>query len=44
MEFRTLNANEIDCRIATINQKGLTLLLYKDARVTKTSLMKQLDA
>lgn len=33
MEFRTLNANEIDCRIATINEKGLSLLLYKDARV-----------
>jgi len=33
MEFRTLKANEIDCRINTINEKGLTLLLYKDARV-----------
>ena len=32
MEFRTLNANEIDCRVNTINEKGLTLLLYKDAR------------
>ena len=38
MEFRTLNANEIDCRIATINQKGLTLLLYKDARVDQNIL------
>lgn len=33
MEFRPLTANEIDCRVATINEKGLTLLLYKDARV-----------
>lgn len=32
MEFRQLYANEIDCRINTINEKGLTLLLYKDAR------------
>lgn len=38
MEFRTLNANEIDCRIATINQKGLSLLLYKDARVDQNIL------
>ena len=33
MNFRTLKADEIDCRINTINEKGLTLLLYKDARV-----------
>ena len=38
MEFRTLNANEIDCRIATINQNGLSLLLYKDARVDQNIL------
>ena len=33
-EIRTLKANEIECRIGTINKdgKGLTLLLYKDAR------------
>ena len=31
--FRDLRANEIDCRISQINEKGLTLLLYKDARV-----------
>lgn len=36
--FRTLNADEIDCRIATINQNGLTLLLYKDARVDQNIL------
>lgn len=33
MEFRALKANEIECRISTINAKGLSLLLYKDARV-----------
>ncbi len=38
MEFRTLRADEIDCRIATINQKGLSLLLYKDARVDQNIL------
>ena len=32
MEFRKLRADEIDCRVNTINEKGLTLLLYKDAR------------
>lgn len=31
--IRTLKANEIECRIGTINEKGCTLLLYKDARV-----------
>ena len=38
MEFRTLKENEIDCRIATINEKGLSLLLYKDARVDQNIL------
>ena len=33
MEFRKLHADEIDCRVSTINEKGLSLLLYKDARV-----------
>ena len=32
LEFRKLRADEIDCRVNTINEKGLTLLLYKDAR------------
>lgn len=32
MKFRTLEASEIDLRVATINDKGLSLLLYKDAR------------
>lgn len=30
--FRLLRADEIDCRIGTIKENGLTLLLYKDAR------------
>lgn len=32
MNFRNLKADEIDCRIATISEKGLSLILYKDAR------------
>ena len=32
LTFRSLRADEIDCRVATINDKGITLLLYKDAR------------
>lgn len=31
-KFRDLRADEIECRVSTINEKGLTLLLYKDAR------------
>lgn len=31
--FRDLRSDEIDVRIATLNEKGATLLLYKDARV-----------
>ena len=38
MKFRLLKANEIDCRIATVRSKGLTLLLYKDARVDQNVL------
>ncbi len=36
--FRDLKANEIDCRIAQITDKGLSLLLYKDARVDQDIL------
>lgn len=36
--FRLLRADEIDCRISTINEKGLSLLLFKDARVDQTIL------
>ena len=32
MEFRDLRADEIDCRVATVTEKGCSLLLYKDAR------------
>lgn len=31
--FRTLNADEIECRIGRITENGLMLLLYKNARV-----------
>lgn len=31
-KFRTLRADEIDCRISTVKSNGLSLLLYKDAR------------
>ena len=31
-EFRKLRADEIECRIGQIKEKGLNLLLYKDAR------------
>lgn len=32
IEFRKLEANEIECRIGMIKEGGLSLLLYKDAR------------
>jgi len=32
MKFRELIATEIECRVATVNEKGCSLLLYKDAR------------
>lgn len=32
LEFRKLEASEIDIRVAQINEKGCQLLLYKDAR------------
>lgn len=32
-EFRTLHANEIEARVGTCSDKGVSLLLYKDARV-----------
>lgn len=38
MKFRRLKANEIDARVATINSKGCSLLLYKDARVDQNIL------
>ena len=35
---RLLRADEIECRVATIQEKGLSLLLYKDARVDQRIL------
>lgn len=32
MKFRRLEAQEIECRVQTVKEKGLQLLLYKDAR------------
>lgn len=32
MEFRDLRADEIDCRVSIVKEKGVSLLLYKDAR------------
>ena len=37
-QIRLLRADEIECRIAMINEKGLSLLLYKDARVDQKIL------
>ena len=37
-KFRLLRADEIDCRIAQIREDGLSLLLYKDARVDQNIL------
>ena len=33
LNFRMLNADEIDCRVGTVTEKGVSLLMYKDARV-----------
>ena len=38
MEIRPLNADEIECRISTIQENGLSLLLFKDARVDQKIL------
>ena len=32
-QIRLLKAEEIECRVGMISEKGLSLLLYKDARV-----------
>lgn len=32
LAFRNLKADEIECRVATVNEKGCSLLLYKDSR------------
>lgn len=33
MEFRTLTEKDIDVRVAMVKENGISLLLYKDARV-----------
>ncbi len=35
---RRLRADEIECRVAMVNEKGLSLLLFKDARVDQKIL------
>ena len=36
--MRKLNADEIECRVAQISEKGYSLLLYKTARVDRAIL------
>ena len=38
MIFRTLRADEIECRIGSVTANGFTLLLYKDARTDRRIL------
>lgn len=33
LNFRTLHADEIECRVGTNNDRGVSILLYKNARV-----------
>ena len=33
LNFRELNASEIECRVAMVKENGVSVLLYKDARV-----------
>lgn len=37
-KIRLLRADEIECRVSAINEKGLSLILYKDARVDQKIL------
>ena len=37
-KFRTLRADELDCRVGTCNDKSFSLLLYKDARCDQNVL------
>lgn len=37
-KIRLLRAEEIECRIAVINEQGISILLYKDARVDQRIL------
>lgn len=38
ISIRLLRAEEIECRVGVINERGLSLLLYKDARVDQKIL------
>lgn len=38
LKFRSLRADEIECRVSMIKDTGLSLLLYKDARVDQNIL------
>lgn len=38
IKIRNLKADEIECRIGTITDRGITLLLYKNARVDQAIL------
>jgi hypothetical protein len=38
MEFRNLKPNEIECRVSQVSGNGVSLLLYKDARVDQKLL------
>lgn len=38
LKFRKLNADEIDVRVSTVKENGVSLLLYKDARVDQNLL------
>lgn len=42
--FRTLNANEIDCRVKVVKENGVSVLLYKDARVDQNILDEKVGA
>lgn len=37
-EIRLLHADEIECRVAMVTETGVSLLLYKDARVDQRIL------
>lgn len=38
MKFRYLRADEVECRVSTVTEKGCSLLLYKDARCDQNIL------
>lgn len=37
-KIRSLHADEIECRVGNIGEKGISLLLYKNARVDQAIL------